>query len=50
MESDPYPTTNHLVVLSGSCAGACKISVASQDAAGNLTVDDNGGIIIKWRF
>ena len=41
--SDPYPTTNHSVVLSGLSAGAYKISVASQDAAGNLTVDNNSG-------
>lgn len=31
------------MVLSGLGAGAYKISVGSQDAAGNLTVDDNGG-------
>lgn len=40
---DPYPTRSHTVTLSGLSAGTYRVSVASRDAAGNLTVDDRDG-------
>lgn len=45
--SDPYPTTNHAITLTGLSSGVYNIVVASQDAAGNLTTDDNGGAYYK---
>jgi hypothetical protein len=45
--TDPYPTTDHSIVLSNLTSGTYNISVASQDAAGNLTMDDNGGAYFK---
>ncbi len=40
---DPYPTTDHVMSLTGLTPGSYFLSVLSEDAAGNLTVDDNGG-------
>jgi hypothetical protein len=40
---DPYPTTEHAISLTGLASGTYYLSVGSRDAAGNLTVDDNGG-------
>ena len=40
---DPYPSTDHNFTLSGVSAGTYYISVRSEDAAGNVTVDDNNG-------
>ncbi len=40
---DPYPTTDHRIRLKNLPAGTSYISVESRDAAGNVTLDDNGG-------
>jgi hypothetical protein len=40
---DAYPTTSHSIALTGLAAGTYFLSVESRDAAGNLTVDNNGG-------
>ena len=40
---NPYPTTQHSFTLKGLSPGTYCIIVKSKDAAGNETIDDNGG-------
>ncbi|MGW5723372.1 hypothetical protein ACWEVP_44895 [Amycolatopsis sp. NPDC003865] len=40
---DGLPATSHGISLTGLAPGSYVVSVESRDAAGNLTVEDNGG-------
>lgn len=40
---DPYPTKSHSFTLPGVSAGTYYLSVRSEDAAGNVTDDNNSG-------